>query len=304
VACLKSPAKLNLGLSIVGRRDDGYHRLESLFWPIDFADTVVIEELGPEDSRVHAEWSAQASFPHVPLPQGNQNLVHRALIAAGLSRGYRITLEKQVPLGGGLGGGSSNAGTILKHLVREGTIARDAAERIASEIGADVPFFLDDHPSWVTGIGEQRTAVRLAPALADNLYFLVVLLPQPTLTATVFARYRELGIPFSRPGTGPDAVLDWPAFASYLRGAANDLERPAVASYPLIGQVLRALRGSGAEFSGLSGSGSSCFSVFRTEQGRSVAAKELQDFFRRHQCKGVMARSHGSPETTTNKDSV
>jgi 4-diphosphocytidyl-2-C-methyl-D-erythritol kinase len=158
-----------------------------------------------------------------------------------------------------------------------------------------VPFFLDDSPSWVTGIGEHRRPVPVSAELRDSLFFFLVLLPRPTITATVFSRYRASGRSFSPPREWNwDGVLNRNSFDRYLNEANNDLEEAAVQTYPLIGEVLAALRATAGGFVALSGSGSSCFAICRSEQARSAVAKELHEFLRRHQCKGVMARSHSA----------
>jgi len=179
-----APAKLNLGLRVVGRRDDGYHLLESLFVPLELADRV----------RVEAEPAAVTSISVTMLgragdvPAGDDNLVTRAarafLGAAGITARIALTLDKQIPVGAGLGGGSSDAAAVLCALAQQfaNELSIQALAAVAVRLGADVPFFLDPRPAWVTGIGEQIEPIREFPALD-----VLLATPAPPLaTADVF----------------------------------------------------------------------------------------------------------------------
>ena len=108
---MDSPAKLNLGLRIIGRRPDGYHHLESLFWPIDLADDLIVNEEEGEQSTII--WAEDAPMPVGNLPGPEQNLARRALSSTGGRGG--VSIRKRIPLGAGLGGGSSNAATVLRY---------------------------------------------------------------------------------------------------------------------------------------------------------------------------------------------
>ena len=157
--CLFSPAKLNLGLRIVGRREDGYHLLESVFWPLAFGDTLTLSE-GALGIALSAGWGPGAPKPS-DLPKNSDNLVVRAARAAG-TKNMQMRLEKQIPLGAGLGGGSSNAGTFLKYIVDKNGMALNAAEQAAVALGADVAYFLSPEVCWVQGIGEKRAEIPIA----------------------------------------------------------------------------------------------------------------------------------------------
>lgn len=153
---LRSPAKINVGLKIVGRRADGYHLIESLFWPLDFADEILFSESAAP--AVDMKWTQDVSCDHTPtpsLPESKDNLAMEAWQRANPSTSKRISIQKRIPMGAGLGGGSSNAGTVLRYLVGNSLLSCEAAQRIAPQLGADVPFFLNPKPALVTGIGEQ-----------------------------------------------------------------------------------------------------------------------------------------------------
>ena len=175
---LPAPAKLNLFLHITGRRDDGYHLLQSVFMLIDWCDTLHIERR--DDGGLSREDLT------TPLPA--DDLVLRAARAlqvfAGPGQGAHIGIAKQVPAQAGMGGGSSDAATCLLALNRLWGLDLPLArlEQIGLALGADVPFFLRGHNAWVEGIGEKITPVDLSPGC-----FCVVKPPQGIDTRDIFA---------------------------------------------------------------------------------------------------------------------
>src|SRR3984885_9271677 len=157
---LRAPAKINLGLSVVGRRADGYHELQSLFWPIDLEDELILTP-APEN-RIHTFWDDDAAFPYTPLPSTKNNLALRATEEV-LTGKWSLQLRKRIPIGGGLGGGSSDAAAILRFGREHCGIASEQLESTAKQLGADVPFFLTPKPAWVTGAGENRQYLNVDP---------------------------------------------------------------------------------------------------------------------------------------------
>jgi 4-diphosphocytidyl-2-C-methyl-D-erythritol kinase len=278
---LFSPAKLNLGLWIVGRRSDGLHRLESLFWPIDLVDDIELE-CPSESPGLVMQWAVDAPI-RTPLPAAAENIVARIKdgFPGALPDNLSLRIHKRIPLGGGVGGGSSNAGTLLAELAPQW----EDRDLKAAALGADVPFFLDPRPTWVTGIGEKRRALKLSKEVAASLHFLVVCLPQPTPTALIFRALKDSGFKFS-PSRNPFPTpsVSRSAIVNYLEWASNDLEPFAVRHYPLIGEVTSKLRETPCLFAGMSGSGSTCFAVFDDATAREKSAKELFPFFRDRGC--------------------
>ncbi len=293
--CVFAPAKLNLGLRLIGRRADGYHLIESLFWPLDFGDALELRE--GKGLQLSAVWDAEAGGVQPALPQARENLVYRAAeIALGPDCGLDIRLRKRIPMGAGLGGGSSNAGSLLRHLVETRRISVDKAEKSALALGADVPFFLTNRPAWVEGIGEKRTPIPLAPEVTKKLTFLLILPPESTPTPVIFARYRALKVPFapaSRPPT--DSPLDWPKLKSYLAEAENSLQGVAAMESSLVADILSQLKRVPSLYSGLSGTGSTCFAVFPTPEQARKTAQELQGFCRKSGCQSITAGTHTGP---------
>ncbi len=253
---LSAPAKVNLGLRITGRRRDGYHELESLFVPLDLADRVELEVGPPAAGSGGSPVTLQVEGAGPEVPRGPDNLAARAaeafLEASGASRAVRIRLTKRIPAAAGLGGGSSDAGAVLRGLARRlpRALAPGALAEVALRLGADVPYFLDPRPAWVRGIGERIEPCPGVPSLA----LLLVNPGAPLETRSVFEAFDALapGAPSraaepGRPGLPP---------------VRNDLEPAAVRLCPPIARLRERLRRLGAEAVGLSGSGPTVFGVF------------------------------------------
>ncbi|MEW6165573.1 MAG: 4-(cytidine 5'-diphospho)-2-C-methyl-D-erythritol kinase [Pseudomonadota bacterium] len=238
-----APAKLNLFLHVVGRRADGYHLLQTVFRFIDLADTLRFEPRA--DGRV----VLATPLPGVP-PE--QNLVVRAAEAlrkvspGGTAGGATIHLEKRIPMGGGLGGGSSDAATALialNHLWDCG-LTNAQLQAIGLTLGADVPIFVHGRNCFAEGIGERFTAVGVPPE-AYLLSFPDAAVPTPEI-------FRS---PDLRRDTPAIAPADWrPGFGG------NDLEPVACALYPEVARHLEQLRRFGD--ARMTGSGACCFAGF------------------------------------------
>ncbi len=278
---LDAPAKVNLGLRIRGRRADGYHLLESLFVPLDLADRLSIAV-----RRVAGGMSAPARISltisgerSAGVPADASNLAARAaaafLEAAGQDDlAVEIRLEKRIPSPAGLGGGSSDAGAVLRALAAlvPEVLAVEKLAALALGLGADVPFFLDPRPAMVRGVGEKIEAVKGLPSF-------VLLLAHPGVglsTAAVYAAFDALAPALTPSGAGPTVMppegpLEPEALARLL---VNDLEPAALRLCPPIARLRLQLSDAGAVAVGMSGSGPTLFGVFRDEaSARSAQAK-------------------------------
>jgi 4-diphosphocytidyl-2-C-methyl-D-erythritol kinase len=273
-----APAKVNLGLAVVGRRADGYHELESVFAPLDLADALDVEI---EVARAAATSVALAvEGEGAGVPAGPENLAARAahafLDAAGVRARVRIALAKRIPAAAGLGGGSSDAGAVLRALAAglPGALAPAALARVALTLGADVPFFLDPRPALVSGVGERRAPL---PGALPPLPLVLANPGTPLSTARVFAAYAASGAPPSPPGRLAARLRDAlgaPPGALPARLAAlveNDLEPAAEALCPALGPLRDALRSAGALAVGLSGSGATLYGVFPSAPAAAAA---------------------------------
>jgi 4-diphosphocytidyl-2-C-methyl-D-erythritol kinase len=290
---LKSPAKLNLGLSLTGRRDDGYHFLESLFWPINFCDEMNIQPA--KSASVIYQWKEDSPFKKPELLQNEHTLLGKLLegyFGWKPKQAYAVTIRKRIPIGAGLGGVSSNLGTLLRFLIEQQELSFVEAETLAERAGADVPFFLKPLPSWVTGIGERRFEISLDEQIKKQIFFLLVVFPFEVPTPQIFSKFRELKIPFSQKSQ-LDLLepLNTTKLQEMLKICKNDLEQIVCSKFPVVSGVIERLASTAGFYTGLSGSGATCFSAYLSEEERDKAAKEIDSFCRGHLCKIVLAET-------------
>lgn len=266
----EAPAKLNLYLHVTGRRDDGYHKLDSLIAfaaPFDRVSAAPSEEFLLEFSGPFAANLKSA---------GGQNLIEKAARRlaklANIKPAARITLDKQLPIAAGIGGGSSDAAAALRVLTSlwRLKINSNDLQDLALSLGADVPMCLHGRTCFVGGIGELLDA---APALPECA--LVLANPGvPVATPNVF---RARSGTYSEPARFTKVPKDVGTLAELLAARRNDLEDPAKALVPVIDDVLHALRGlPGCRFARMSGSGATCFALFEGEGQASAAAEILR----------------------------
>jgi len=242
---LAAPAKLNLFLHVVGRRDDGYHLLQSVFMLIDWVDMLHIERR--DDGLLRRHDLAEA------LPADDLCLRAARLLQqrAGTSCGADVSIAKHIPSGAGLGGGSSDAATVLLALNRLWRLhwPRERLAALALELGADVPFFVGGAPAWVEGIGERLTPIDLSEALQSVRW--AVLKPEAALPTSAIFKSPEL-----KRDTAPATL---PAFlADPLGFGDNDLQAVAMSHSRQVGEALEWLEQRGGR-SRMSGSGSAVF---------------------------------------------
>jgi 4-diphosphocytidyl-2-C-methyl-D-erythritol kinase len=261
----RAPAKINLDLLITGRRPDGYHELDSL---------VVF---GPPCDRLTFRADERLSLdvvgPFAGMLAGEpDNLVLRAAkrLAAEVGRAAagRITLEKRIPVAAGLGGGSSDAAATLRGLNQLWQLGMSAADLapLGLQLGADVPVCLHGRAARMRGIGERLDFVDGLPDLA----LLLVNPGQPVATAAVFGGLGEIPQPTADLGPPP---VERAGLLAWLRARPNHLQTSACRLLPAIGAVLAALEAEpGCELARMSGSGASCFGLFRDRGAAETAA--------------------------------
>lgn len=268
-----APAKINLFLHVVGRRGDGYHLLESLVVFASIGDRLTVEPLDSE-----FEFRLSGRFANSIGGNPADNLVMRAAAAlrkrCGSGPGARITLEKNLPVAAGIGGGSADAAAALLALNRlwnAGLTREDLAE-LALPLGADVPACLHRTAVMMRGIGEELSPVRIPPGVGVVLANPMKPLPTPA----VFADFRSFE-PFADTG-GFDASAhrDRAAWFSHLRNTSNSLEPPARRLLPVVGTVVRALEQlEGCRLARMSGSGATCFALFDDWETAARRADQL-----------------------------
>jgi len=239
-----APAKINLFLHVVGRRPDGYHLLQTVFRFLDHGDRLRFSPRGDENVVL------ATPLPGVPA---ESDLTVRAALAlraaTGLRRGVTIAVDKRLPLGGGLGGGSSDAATTLLALNHLWNCALSVTElqRLGLGLGADVPVFVHGHSCFAEGVGDRFTDVALPPA-----WYLVTMPAVSVPTAAIFS-----ASDLRRDSPSIDAGRWTPGLGR------NDLEPVTCRLFPEVGRHLTWLRRQGP--AAMSGSGACCFAEFADE---------------------------------------
>ncbi len=249
-----APAKLNLFLHVVGRRTDGYHLLQTVFRFLDHGDTLRFTPR--DDGRIVLRTPLPGVAPDTDLTVRAARSLQQA---AAIAQGVEITLVKRLPMGGGLGGGSSDAATVLLALNRlwDARLSSAELQRLGLALGADVPIFIHGHAAFAEGVGERFADVALPPA-----WYLVLTPPVGVPTAEIFK--------------SPDLRRDTPALraADWRPGmGGNDLEAVACRLYPEVARHLDWLRRFGN--ARMSGSGACVFAEFASAEAAHAAHAAL-----------------------------
>jgi len=252
-----APCKINLFLHITGRRTDGYHELQSVFLLLDHGDELHIS-VRQDGQLLHAN-----PLPGVPPEQDLTIRAARALQqASGTILGAEIRCMKRTPMGGGLGGGSSDAATVLMALNQQWQLgySRQQLMQIGLSLGADVPVFIFGQTAWAEGVGERLVAVSLPPAMLEKYY--VVITPQVVVpTAKIFAHQA-----LTR-DSKPLRIADFSNGANsgaFWQQIRNDMEAVVCVLYPEVAKTLHWLKQYGD--ARMSGSGASVFVAVDSEQ--------------------------------------
>lgn len=266
---IKARAKINWTLDILGQREDGYHLMDMLMQSVSLADTITLTP---------ASELTLTTGGYPKLPANEHNLAYRAALAlqeaAGCRKGAAIHVEKRIPVGAGMGGGSADAAGVLTGLNQlwETGLTQEQLEAIGLTLGADVPFCLRGGLTRTTGIGEKLVSLPCA-----RCYDLVIIQPCRGLsTRDVFTAYHEKAdIP--RPATDDaqraletgDASLLCASLGNVLQSVSQDIRPP-------IGEAITQLKKRGAITALMTGSGSAVFGVFGSEEAARDAARSLR----------------------------
>ena len=269
---LLAPAKLNLFLRIIGRREDGYHLLQTVFQLLDYGDELQFRPR-PDNAITLALQSTETTAPgFAELDNIDDNLVLRAArnlqAHSGCRRGADITLIKRLPVGGGLGGGSSDAAATLLLLndMHASPLSLTELHEMAVKLGADVPFFLYARPSLARGIGDILEPINEWP----EFWYVIITPPIKVSTAWVYKNYRlEL------------TTNEYEFIVNLLKSDSfavshileNDLERVTSARFSIVNTLKQLLMDSGAEGAIMSGSGPSVFGLFLSKN-QAISAKD------------------------------
>jgi 4-diphosphocytidyl-2-C-methyl-D-erythritol kinase len=266
----KSPAKINLYLEIVGRATNGYHLLDSLMVPIDIFDVITLEKSDQLQLEIKGENAA------VLQVNWKKNIIIKAINLLAekfyLTPNIKITLEKNIPIAAGLGGGSSNAATIILMLNEFYDLHLSKAELLdlGLKLGADVPFFINGKVAFVSGIGE---VLKLVKFNCDNLFLLIVNPKKPLSTQEVFLNFAADFRPQNNQIKNNQII-------STIKNRCNDLQIPAIRIVPEIAIILQEIyQQKNCLVTRMSGSGASCFGVFENIEDLELAYINMQKTF-------------------------
>jgi 4-diphosphocytidyl-2-C-methyl-D-erythritol kinase len=259
--CVPAYAKINLGLRILGKRPDGYHELETFFLQIDLADRLFFEK------TTATQFELTCNQSHIPVDASNLCSRAHQVISESVNRqfGVRVHLEKNIPAGAGLGGGSSDAAATLMVLNRlfELNLPNEALYQLATQLGSDVPFFLTGGFCLGRGRGEILQPLGELP----KFWILVVIPPLVVSTAWAYQYYNKLGLTKTQkyrklPSLNIEQLTDH----ELAEVCQNDLEAAVFEKYEELAAIKARLQRADALVSSMTGSGSAMFGLFRTQQ--------------------------------------
>lgn len=267
---IKSLSKINFGLNIVGKRDDGFHNIETIFYPLNLCDIITFEK------------SDKLELTSTSGTLNNEALENNLIIKAvrllenttGKKINARIHLEKNIPLGAGLGGGSSNAASTLASLKEMFNlrINKDKLHELASQLGSDVPFFLKPIPSYAESRGEKLTPVEFE----INKHILLINPGIHIPTKWAYSKIKPKPSPFKLSGLNKIQIDD---FSTLIGKVRNDFEEVVFTEYPVIKKLKEELYNAGAKFVLMSGSGSSVFALFNNIDSLNKADSYYKEKF-------------------------
>lgn len=250
---IKTGCKINLGLNVIERRSDGYHNLQTIFYPVPFYDELTIRESGGEDVLM---------LGGNPLEGDVQdNLVLRAvrlLRQEGFSvPALSIDLRKVIPSGAGLGGGSSDAACMVKTLAKfyDLPLSEEQMKLLVGKLGADCPFFINPRPLYAEGIGDVFTPI----SLNLNGWYLMLVKPE----VYVSTREAYAGVHPHKPAYSLLETIKLP-IGQWVGRMVNDFEESIFSNHPLLAEIKQELYLQGAAYASMSGSGSTIFGLFRS----------------------------------------
>jgi 4-diphosphocytidyl-2-C-methyl-D-erythritol kinase len=268
---VKAPAKVNLVLKVTGKRGDGYHEIKSVFQKIDLFDTLTF--LDAPDGRIELQCE------HQQVPVDDSNLIVRAAQLlqkeAGVTKGVKIALTKNIPVSAGLGGGSSNAAVTLKELNRRWECGVPEAKlvELAFKLGADVPFFLGSTLSWVEGAGEKVTPLKATKSFS-------ALIINPGFAISAGEAYGGSKFKFTAFDREPELIADIESGdpSRVCLRLENDLEAYALLTYPKLVELKEKIEKTDPAPLGsiISGSGPTIFAVYPDMESASLAEEKLK----------------------------
>jgi len=286
ICTIEAPCKINLHLSVGEKKDDGFHSIESIFATLAFSDTLRFET-GRQEGKIQLFTSWETPAEEIP---DEKNLILRAISLfreqTGFKKGLIVRLDKRIPLGAGLGGGSSDAAATLLalNLFSGAALPMCRLESMAAALGSDAPFFLTCGTAYVSGRGETVEPVK-SP---EGLWVVLAKPPFASDTASAYMlldRLRAQGQIEEKACIKREILLGalegdsekWPYYNDFLPAFLyRELSENDSANEAIYQNILESLRISGAAFASLSGTGSCCFGVFHAKNKAEKALEDLQ----------------------------
>lgn len=267
---VKSRAKINLSLKIVKTREDGYHELEMVMIPLELHDVIEI-------TRDPSLMDTYITCDDVGLAHLHNNLCTKAVEAMrkefGFKDNFNINIHKEIPFAAGLGGGSSNAAAVITSLIKILKLKTDSEtiNKVALSIGADVPFFIEGKPSFVTGLGE-----KLKPIPVKSTYHCLVVKPQQGLSTKEVYEVSDSCEKEQISSADVLQALKEDDFNKLGASIGNDLYTPAIKILPEVKEVVDGLKEAGFPVAAMTGSGSACFGLSKDQRFVKEQAKKFR----------------------------
>jgi len=254
---IEAHGKLNLSLDILGKREDGYHDVAMIMQSVVLCDFVSVERNMRKEISVYTN--------HPEIPNDDRNLAYRAcqeMIAEfGLDFGFRVEIEKHIPVAGGMAGGSSDAAAVIKAInqICDLSLSEERMMEIGLKLGADVPFCIQEKPAFATGIGEVLTPIC---GLPEHLWILLV---NPNRKVSTKVVYEMIDRNLTYGTVNNEAICEALAtnsVADATKYMKNVMEAVSISLCPQIADILQNIREMGALHAMMSGSGATCFGIF------------------------------------------
>lgn len=274
VVKLKSPAKINVRLDVLSKRQDGYHDLRMINTSVSLYDDIECEIT---DKGIRVECENDGS-----VPSGENNIVYgvtkEILAYSNKNVGVHIKIKKHIPSSAGMGGGSSNAASVLMGLneILKINLSKDKLMKIGLKFGADVPFFIFGGPAIARGIGEDLSKIKKMPKLP-----LVLITPNiPVSTKWVYERFTAANdnapVMVNSPETLDELPQQFVTKRAVVKCLHNDLESVTVEKYPIVNDIKKLLKKLGAMGSQMTGSGPTVFGIFPTNEMAAMACNKIK----------------------------
>ncbi|UCC43642.1 MAG: 4-(cytidine 5'-diphospho)-2-C-methyl-D-erythritol kinase [Candidatus Zixiibacteriota bacterium] len=266
-----TPAKVNLCLEVLNRREDGYHNINSIFQAVSLYDRVVFRVLHQKECRLELAREAD-------LPVDGRNLITKAYVAIrdrfDLESGLEVYLEKNIPVAGGLGGGSSDAAATIRacNILFDLHLDRAGMSELGLAVGSDVPFFFSGGQAAVTGRGDH-----VHPISLPTDYWMVLITPPFGISSAESYAGLKRGLTMPAPDRYFSIYQGVEQLLEFLARSRNDFESVHLASHPELGRIKDGLLASGANFCRMSGSGPTFFGIYSGEPDRSKVRLCCQD---------------------------